>query len=124
MKALFGFTVGGIMMTSVILIMVFSMLGTFVSQDSKKSVIQNVNSVLNLDSPEMCRNFSDEENCIGQFAYLKRDPNVCISYIEDKESQYDCISNFFRKYKEKACNFLDAKYHDRCITDIENLYRE
>lgn len=111
-------------MISTILIMIFSTLDTFASPSSEKSVIQNVNSALNFDNPQMCENFDDVDNCIGQFAYVQKNPRICTSYIEDKESQYDCISNFFRKYQEKACYFVDEEFKDRCINEVQNYYKK
>ncbi|MCE9651812.1 MAG: hypothetical protein K8Q89_01945 [Nitrosarchaeum sp.] len=123
MNPLFGFTIGGLMMLFVVIIVVFSFIGTFVSPTSEKSIFKNVNSALNLNDPQMCVNFNDYQNCVSNIAYMEKNPKLCVAFIDDEKNQYDCLSKFFQKYKEKICDYVGEKYHADCIEQAGNYYK-
>jgi len=120
MKPFFGFTLAGIMMLSIVVVASFSVMGNLgLSSSSEKSISKEVDSALNLDNPQMCLNFDDPQFCVSNFAYMKRDPGLCNSMLDDEKQQYECISKFFRKYQEQACTFVSDNYHSQCMIDIQ-----
>jgi len=120
MNPLFGFTIGGLMMVFIVIVVVFSFLGTFVSPTSEKSIIKNVDSALNLNDPNICLNFDDYQNCIGNIAYMEKNPEICVNFIDDEKNQYDCLSQFFRKYGDRICDYVSEKYRTDCIDQAQN----
>ena len=88
MSPMFGFTIGGLMMLSVVIIAAFSAIDSLgFSSSSDKSITKKVDSALNLDDPQMCMNFDDPKFCINNMAYLKKDPEMCVSLLEDEKDQ-------------------------------------
>ena len=120
MNPMSGFTIGGLMMVFIVIVVVFSFLGTFVSPTSEKSILKNVDSALNLNDPHICLNFDDYENCISNIAYMKKNPEICVNYIDNEKHQYDCLSQFLRKYKDRICDYVSEKYHTDCIEQAKN----
>ncbi len=123
MKPLFGFTIGGLMMLSVILVIIFSVIDSLGFSSSEKSIAKKVDSALNLDNPEMCFNFDEPQFCVSNIAYMKKDPGMCVSLLEDEKDQYDCLSKFFRKYEEKVCGYVSESYYSDCMIEAQNWKR-
>ena len=124
MSPMFGFTIGGLMMLSVVIIAAFSAIDSLgFSSSSDKSITKKVDSALNLDDPQMCMNFDDPKFCISNMAYLNKDPGMCVSLLEDEKDQYDCLSKFFRKYQERVCNYVSENYYSDCMIEAQNWKR-
>ncbi|AJW70945.1 conserved exported protein of unknown function [Nitrosopumilus adriaticus] len=119
MNPMFGFTIGGIMMIAVIMVLAFSIIGSFTSVSSEKSLVKEVNSALRMDEPDMCMKFDNPQECISNFAYMKRSPQTCLSYIEDEENQYECLGKFFRKFQDRVCNYVAPDFYDKCIVEAQ-----
>ena len=119
MKHSFGFTIAGIMMLSVVIVAALSALDILGFSSSEKSITKVVDSALSLDNPEMCMNFDDPQFCISNIAYMKRDPGICNSLLEDKQQQYECLSKFFRTYQESVCDFVSEDYYSKCMIDVQ-----
>ena len=98
MEPFFGFTIVGIMMLSVVLVSAFSALDILGFSSSEKSITKEVEAGRRWDNPKMCMNFDDPQFCVSNIPYMKRDPGICNSLLEDKQQQYECLSKFFRKF--------------------------
>ncbi|MFQ5497001.1 MAG: hypothetical protein ACE5DU_03845 [Nitrosopumilus sp.] len=119
MNALFGFTIGGLMMVAVVMVIALSVIGSFTSASSEKSMIKEVNSALNLDNPKMCLNFDNPTQCVSTFAYMKRTPQMCMSFLEDESNQFECLSKFFRKYQERVCDYVSEDFVESCLIEAQ-----
>lgn len=119
MKPLLGFTIGGLMMLSVVTVMAFSAIDSL-GVSSEKSISKEVDSTLNLDNPQMCLNFDDPQFCVSNIAYMKREPGMCVSLLEDEKDQYACLSQFFRKYQERVCDYVSDNYYSDCMIEAQN----
>ena len=119
MKPMLGFTIGGMLMLSVVVVAALSAVNSF-GLSSDKSIAKEVDSTLSLDNPKMCLNFDDPQFCISNIAYMKRDPGICVSSLEDEKDQYDCLSKFFRKYQERVCNYVSDSYYSECMIEAQN----
>jgi len=120
MAPLLGFTIGGLMMLSVVIIVAFSAIDSLGFSSSEKSIAKKVDSALNLDNPQMCLNFDEPQFCVSNIAYMKRDPGMCVSLLEDEKDQYDCLSKFFRKYQERVCDYVSEIYYSDCMIEAQN----
>ena len=119
MKPLFGFAIGGLMMLSVVIVMAFSAIDSL-GFSSEKSISKEVDSTLNLDNPKMCLNFDNPQFCVSNIAYMKREPGMCVSLLEDEKDQYDCLSQFFRKHQESVCDYVSDNYYSDCMIEAQN----
>jgi hypothetical protein len=120
MTPLFGFTIGGLMLLSLVLVAAFSAIDSLGFSSSEKSIAKEVGSTLNLDNPQMCLNFNDPQLCVSNIAYMKKDPEMCVSLLENENDQYDCLSKFFRLYQERVCNYVSANYYSDCMIEAQN----
>ncbi|WP_179372805.1 hypothetical protein [Nitrosopumilus ureiphilus] len=118
MNPMFGFIIGDLMM-AVIMVITFSIIGSFTSISSKKSLVKEVNSALNMDEPKMCTKFDNPQECIGNFTYVKRNPQACLPYMEDEENQYECLNKLFQKFQDRVCNYMSADFYDKCIIETQ-----
>ncbi len=120
MPNLIGFTIGGLMMLSVVMFIAFSAIDSLGFSSSEKSIAKEVDSVLDLDNPQMCLNFDEPQFCVSNIAYMKRDPGMCVSLLDDEKDQYDCLSKFFRKYQGRVCDYVSEKYYSDCMIEAQN----
>lgn len=121
MKPFFGFTIAGIMMLSVVLVTAFSVMGNLgVSPTSDNSAQKQVNSVANMDNPEICLQFDNPNEHISSFAVLKKNPQLCVNYIDDEKLEYDCLSNFFRPIQDRVCEYVSDSYYEQCLIDAKD----
>ncbi len=102
MTPFFGFTIGGLMMLTVVIVIAFSAIDSL-GFSSEKSISKEVDSVLDLEDPQTCLNFDDPLVCVSNIAYLNKEPRMCVSLLEDEKDQYVCLSNFFRTFQERVC---------------------
>ena len=106
-------------MIAVVMVIALSVIGSFTSASSEKSVIKEVNSALNLDNPKMCKNFDDPTQCVSNFAYMKRTPQTCVSFLDDESNQFECLSKFFRKYQDQVCNYVSEDFYEKCMVEAQ-----
>ena len=123
MKPLFGFTIGGIMMLTIVVVAAFSAIDRLGFSSSEPSISQEVDDALNLDNPQMCLSFDEPQFCVSNIAYMKKDPGLCNSLLSDEQDQYECLGKFFRIYQERVCDYVTDNYYSKCITDAQNWKR-
>jgi len=119
MAPLLGFTIGGLMMLTVVIFAAFSAIDSL-GFSSEKSIAKEVDSIINLDNPQMCMNFDEPQFCVSNIAYMNKDPGMCNSLLEDEKDQYDCLSKFFRKYQERVCDYVSETYYSDCMIEAQN----
>jgi len=122
MAPLFGFTIAGLMMLTVVMFAAFSAIDSL-GFSSEKSIAKEVDSALILDNSQMCMNFDEPQFCVSNIAYMKKDPGMCNSLLEDEKDQYDCLGKFFRKYQEKVCDYVSETYYSDCMIEAQNWKR-
>ncbi len=122
MAPLFGFTIAGLMMLTVVMFAAFSAIDSL-GFSSEKSIAKEVDSALILDNSQMCMNFDEPQFCVSNIAYMNKDPGMCVSLLEDEKDQYDCLGKFFRKYQEKVCDYVSETYYSDCMIEAQNWKR-
>ncbi len=122
MAPLFGFTIAGLMMLTVVMFAAFSAIDSL-GFSSEKSIAKEVDFALILDNSQMCMNFDEPQFCVSNIAYMNKDPGMCVSLLEDEKDQYDCLGKFFRKYQEKVCDYVSETYYSDCMIEAQNWKR-
>ena len=121
MNPALGFTIGGFVVVLVIVMMVFSSLDFFTSDASENSVKGEIKKVANMDDPEICLNFDNPNECITSFSVLKKNPQLCVDYIEDEELEYACLSDHFRAIQDRVCNYVSDSFYEQCLIDAKDF---
>jgi len=119
MTPFFGFTIGGLMMLTVVIVIAFSAIDSL-GFSSEKSISKEVDSALDLEDPQMCLNFDEPLVCVSNMAHLNGKPAMCVSLLDDEKDQYDCLSIFFRTYQEGVCEYVSENYYSDCMIEAQN----
>ncbi len=122
MTPFFGFTIGGLMMLTVVIVIAFSAIDSL-GFSSEKSIAKEVDSALDIEDPQMCMNFDEPQFCVSNIAYMKKDLGMCNSLLTDEQDQYECLSKFFRIYQERVCEYVTENNYSKCIVEAQNWKR-
>jgi len=89
------------------------------NSETKANAIEDVSMSLNLDHPKICEKLDEPESCVNNFALIKNDPQICVSYLSEEIAVYECINGLIPKLQsEKLCNLVSEEFYNKCMIDV------